>query len=431
MTICVYRKIKTIVKKAFHYREVIISTARSIYTVDMPEMEDYRMNVVSELHDQRIESRNLLVELTIGEYLNFARDIIHKNEFQRRRVYSSKTVYSLLRSDLERGCIIPPVVLALTSTLEHANPTSDDFNQYLLDNKDHLVILDGLQRTHTMIDLVDSIESSGDEIRLNEVLGKTIRAEFYVGINRLGILYRMLTLNTGQSPMSLRQQIEIMYLDYANGDLGGIDLVREAEGRRATGLEQYNFKEIVEGFNSYLDRDELPIDRADLLENIRSLEKLSSENQDQDIFLGYVTSWHSFITKIYDLCGDAEVSGEFVAEHGNPFGVNAVQVFKKAQAMTGYGASVGKLRDFGIITNGFEEIMQIVDGIEIADPVEFLETINQCLLWIKDNTKKIGNAQRAFFLFFFRGMFNSDDDSFQDPRSAAETALRKYQSQNL
>lgn len=389
------------------------------------------MRLVSDLHDRRINSRNVLVELTIGEYLSFAREIVNRNEFQRRRVSSSKTVYSLLLSDLERGCIIPPVVLALTSDLGESSPSPEDFGTFVVDNKEHLVILDGLQRTWTMIDLVSKLISSGDEAALEVVMSHTIRAEFYVGINRLGILYRMLTLNTGQSPMSLRHQIEILYLDYADSNIDGIELVREADARRITSLNQYNFREVVEGFNSYLDRDELPLERADLLENIKSLEKLSTENESADIFTSFLMSWHKFISKMYDLCGDIEVTDGFSESMGAPFGSNVVQVFKKAQAISGFGAAVGKLKDFEILKNGFSDISSKSDSIEIEDPVEFLEAINRSLLWIKNNTKKIGNAQRSYFLFFFRGIFNPDDEGFMKPLVCAETALKKFQNQNM
>ena len=111
-----------------------------------------------------------------------------------------------------------------------------------------------------------------------KLMDNMIRVEIYVGLNRLGILYRMLTLNTGQTPMSLRQQIEMLYLDYRSTSIDNIDLIRGSEGRVANGISQYNFRDVIEGFNAYLDRDELPIDKADVVENIKSLEKLSTEN---------------------------------------------------------------------------------------------------------------------------------------------------------
>ena len=64
-----------------------------------------RMVVMSKIYDNRINSCNLYVETTFGEYLSFARDIIKNNELQRKRVRASKSVCSLLKNDLKRGCL--------------------------------------------------------------------------------------------------------------------------------------------------------------------------------------------------------------------------------------------------------------------------------------------------------------------------------------
>ena len=57
---------------------------------------------------------NLYVETTFGEYLSFADKIIKNNELQRKRVKTSKSVYALLKDDLKKGCVMPPLVLAVT-----------------------------------------------------------------------------------------------------------------------------------------------------------------------------------------------------------------------------------------------------------------------------------------------------------------------------
>lgn len=388
------------------------------------------MKVVSDLYDGRINSTNLLIELTIDEYLNLARDILHKNEFQRRRVKASRTIYSLLRADLQRGCIIPPVVLALTSDLDNTRPDKEHFDTYLEMHKQHLVILDGLQRTWSMLDLIDELEYQGDDESISKLLAHKIRAEFYIGLNRIGILYRMLTLNTGQTPMSLRQQIEILYLDYADASIDGIQLVREAEDRQITRVEQYRFSDVIEGFNSYLDRNESPIDRTDLLENIQSLEKLSKENSDTDLFRGYLRAWHAFMTSMLALCGETSVSPDFQQQFGDPFGKNVQQVFKKAQALSGFGAAIGKLKDFGLIQD-FDSVVNAVQGININDAVLFMDRINRNMDWIKNNTKKIGSAQRSYFQYLFREILNRESDNYLKPEIAADAALRKYQTQNI
>lgn len=389
------------------------------------------MKPLSSLHDSRISATNILVEMTIDEYATLAVDITKKNVFQRRRVGSSKTVYSLLKQDLMRECVIPPVVLALTSASSDFNERElDTFPNHLNANKDHLVILDGLQRTYTILDLLADLHRTGDTESLSRVLGNKIRVEFYVGLNRIGILYRMLTLNTGQTPMSLRQQIEILYLDYIESGVEGIELLRETDNRPANQINQYNFKDVVEGFNAYLDRDELPIEKSDILENISSLEKLSKENQSTDLFRSYISSWHKFVEKINHSCGDARLSTEYLSTNNAPFGKNALQIFKKPQAMSGFGAAVGKMVDFKTIKD-FDDLDQIISDIDLNDPEDFLEEINNSLDWIKMNTKKIGNAQRSYFHYFFRDLINKDGDSFANPYRSASSALRKYQSQNF
>ncbi|MBT9097692.1 hypothetical protein KFZ76_08225 [Methylovulum psychrotolerans] len=368
----------------------------------------------------------MLVEMTIKEYEELVKDILTKNEFQRKRVRSSKTVYALLREDLLKQCVIPPIVLALTNQIAFDDKS---FETELTNNKDHLVILDGLQRTHTIFDLLSDIRSRNDENAINLLQNIKLRIEIYVGLNRLGILYRMLTLNTGQTPMSLRQQIEMLYMDYLNKNICGVELIKESDGRTASRSNQYNFKDIVEGFNAYLDRDELPIDKANILENIDSLEKLSKENQSSELFEKYILSLNKIIDKIDTLCKDYEISEEYIEEKGNPFGKTALQVFKKPQAYSGFGAAIGKLIDFNVLLD-IDEVHDITNEIDIESPEEFLEEINNALLFLKNNSKKIGNAQRSFFAFFFRDLLNAESDGFKDLIKSTKSALRKYQAQN-
>lgn len=340
-------------------------------------------------------------------------------------------MYSLLRNDILIGCVIPPVVLALNSEAGTANLHEDiDLENHIRENSDSLVILDGLQRTHTIIDLLSDLRKEADEQQLRRVEQSKIRVEVYIGLNRLGILYRMLTLNTGQTPMSLRQQIEILYLDYVDTTVSGVELVREAEGRTANKINQFNFKDVVEGFNAYLDRDELPIEKADILENINSLEKLSKENKSTELFEKYLEALSLLITKVSELCDGAELSQDYLDKNSSPFGKNATQIFKKPQAMSGLGAALGKLIDFEVI-GSVDEAINAISKIKIDNVDEFLEEMNNSLAWLKNNTNKIGNAQRTFFSFYFRDLLNQDADSFIDPTRASKSALRKYQSQNL
>lgn len=388
------------------------------------------MKKASVLYDSRIQSINVLVEMNISEYVEIVQDVLLKNEFQRRKVRSSKTVYALLKNDLLQECVIPPIVLALTKSIEVNNSNDAELKADLISNKDSLVILDGLQRTYTILELLSELTDSNDEENIVKLNNTKLRVEIYIGLNRLGVLYRMLTLNTGQTPMSLRQQIEMLYLDYLDIDIDGLQLIRETDETVASLINQYNFKDIIEGFNAYLDRDELPIDKADILENINSLEKLAKENQSTHLFEQYLSAVNNFIVTIVDICGDAHLSQEYIDSKSYHFGKNALQIFKKPQAISGFGAAIGKLIDFGVLQN-IQEVNALIDQLTVNDKEEFLEVINDSLLWLKDNSKKIGNAQRTFFAFFFRDLLNRDANEYLNLILACKSAVRKYQAQYM
>ncbi|THJ56750.1 hypothetical protein E9536_00015 [Burkholderia sp. LS-044] len=385
------------------------------------------MRIASKLHDGRINATNYLIEISIGDYIDLARTVLDNNEFQRKRVSSSKTIYSLLKTDAVQGCVIPPIVLALSSP-DPKELTNENLKSALEGHVDHLMILDGLQRSHSFIDIEDEFKRRGDDVGLKSYRELPIRCEIYLGINRLGILYRMLTLNTGQTPMSLRQQIEMLYLDYSKEEIAGVVLTREVDATKAKGLNAYNFKEVIEGFNCYLERNELPLERADLLENIKSLEKLSQENSGKDLFREFVASFHQFVIRVNELMDDESLDEARFGE-GTVWGKTATQVFKKQQALAGFGAAIGKLKDNDVI-EGFQDVISVLSQISIGSETQmFLAEFNKSMRWIADNAKKIGNAQRMYFQYYFRELFNPSGDGYLSLYESIPLALQKYKSQ--
>lgn len=390
------------------------------------------MNVISVLEDKRIKSVNVLVEFKIDEYLEFADALISNNPFQRKRVKSSSTVYSLLREDLKIGCIIPPVVLALgkqcpPELFENFKKDDSKLVSFIKENLPNAMILDGLQRSYNIIDAKDELVKSGDEEGKNTYLNNKLRCEFYLGIDKIGILYRMLTLNTGQTPMSIRHQIEILYSDYLVTGIEGVKLIKETEAKPPA-LGEYNFKDIIDGFTSYLLRDFLTLDRSDILENIKSLEKLSRENQGKDIFINFTQLYNNFQIKMRELSGDWFFNADSFdyALTANPFGRDINGLFNKSQVMTGLGAAVGFLKDNNL--NDFEKILND-DLPKISFPNEINIALNNLVAKLDDirqNATKIGNAQRAYFYYFFRELFNPQGDSYLNINEAIENAHKRY-----
>lgn len=380
------------------------------------------MELKSVLEDSKVSARSVLIEISIEDYLALARQILTRNQFQRKRVRGSKSVYSLLKADILAGCVMPPLVLAYTKA---GGNLEADLRASVINDSEHFVILDGLQRTYSLLDIESEV--SVEDERRAPFLARKIRCEIYEGINRIGILYRMLTLNTGQTAMSLRHQIEIMYLGYLDIDLGGVKLIREGGGN-ARQISEYNFKDVIEGFNSYIERTESPLDRGDILDNIAGLWNLAKENNDHDLFKEFILSWDRFIRKVDDfqmsLPRDADDNDDQEPDEAGKreWAFTGIQAFKRSQALAGFGAAIGLLGDEGEQLN-FNNLP--IDQIQVgAEPGEFIAALNESIAMINKRAKRIGNAQRLFFRQFFKMLFWAESGSYLDLYRSQDEAYK-------
>ncbi|HII4481709.1 TPA: hypothetical protein ACY4S0_001761 [Clostridium perfringens] len=388
------------------------------------------MKIISRIDDKKISSTNIFIEIEYKEYLSFSKKIIHNNDLQRKRVKSSKTVYSLLKDDLKDGCIIPPIVLAISDAGYSKEWSNEDVEKFINRNIEKLLILDGLQRTYTLIDAEKELKQEKDIEKIVDFEKRILRLELYVGINKFGILYRMLTLNTGQTPMSLRHQIEILYKNFADEPIEGVQIITETDNARLGDVGVYNFKDVIEGFNSYLERNELPLEKVDVLQNIKSLEKLSIENNKKDLFKDFIEIYNKLVIKLDNESNNMQVNSEVIIYEkidSTPFGKDVVKIFNKSQALTGFGAAIGKLKDFKLI-NDIYEIEKSIDCIK-GNGEQWVYSLLKNLDKIKNEAKKIGNSQRMYFQYFFRELLNKESDSYLKLEDAVENSYIKYRSQ--
>lgn len=384
------------------------------------------MEILTRDIDERIKANNILIKMSLEEYYDISREILENNEFQRKRVKSSSSVYSLLKSDLKQGCLIPTIFLALEEDTN--NLTDNEIIELIKSKKDKIVILDGLQRSYTICDLLKELKDQ--PLLIKKVKNNQIRIELYTGINKIGILYRMLTLNTGQTPMSMRHQIEIIYSDYVNQDISGIKLIREVDEITPYNKREYKFSDIIEGFSSYVTQNYLPMDKGDLLENIKSLENLTKDVNQKDIFKDFLITYNNLVIKLCQITNDWEFNnnddnmGDLKAQ---PFAKQAYKIFNKSQVMTGFGAAVGKWIKDGTIKS-FEELKNnIIPFIQCHNPTESMNIMINNLDKIRIIAKKIGNDQRFYFYNIFKFLFDKENESYLNFDKAIDNAMRNYE----
>lgn len=384
--------------------------------------------ITSVLQDDKIDAINVSLEITRREYLEVARNIKDKNEFQRKGVNRPSTVYALLINDLKSGCIIPAIVLALDKEPTQTITKDTDVNlilDFIKENVDDLKILDGLQRTNRLIDVDNDLKANPQSDTM--FYDKPLRIEIYIGINKFGILYRMLTLNTGQTPMTLRHQIEILFSHLYSDEKNEIYLMKEVDAGKPKpkkGIGRYNFSEMIEGLNAYIDGSEGTMDRFDILTYVRNLESLSKEKMNVDLFEEFILLYHIFVKKTNEQTNNwtfnaDNLSSEQVQAIGRDidsvFGEDLIQIFTKSQVITGFGAALKTLKNKNQIEDFRTLRTQIEEGVISFKNMEsgLLSMIVE-LGKIKQQGKKIGDSQRSFFRYFFEMLFDTRREYYLD-----------------
>lgn len=378
------------------------------------------MNIIH-IDDKRINARNYIIQLSLGEYYSIVENRLNDNEYQRKRVRNAGSIYDLLKQDLIKGCVMPPIVLAYCETI----PEGEDIVSVIKGNPDGLKILDGLQRSYTIRDVVMDYQSGRVPEEDGNPLDNLVRVEIYTGINKLGILYRMLTLNTGQTRMTTRHQIEIIYSDYkTNCQVPGVKLISEVDGNTPRKLGDYHFRDIIEGFTSYIQEDYLTMDRMDILDNVRDLERLAKVTKEDNPFDDFLAAYHHFVCKIHG-CFGGELKVEEMDLSSNPYAVTAIGLFNKSQSMTGFGNAVSSLKSLEVI-DSFNDVDDAIEKINERTVEDGLYRIVSCLDSLREMAKKIGNDQRLFFYRFFRRLFDREGTEFGNIDAAAEKAYNDY-----
>lgn len=393
------------------------------------------MKILSHFFDHRIEAVNVLVEVSMIEYLAIADSIINENEFQRKKVINGQ-ISKLLKEDITIGCSVPPLVLAVNKDLIEEDFIYTDYqDDQIIEkafNEKKLLILDGKQRTHVFLKLFKELETkineAGEEREsleedMESFLRNTLRIEIYVGINKLNILYRMLTLNSGQTNMSTRHLMEMLYLDYLDIPFKGIKLIPDKDNEPVSkNPNEFVFKDVLDGFTSYLDKDENTLDRSEILDNIKSAKNIRQELADKNIFEDFVITYKALIDKMIELSGgiiiDIEALKGTEYEVKSLFGKTAADIFKRSQSISGFGAAIGELKD---IRDNFDlnYVKEVVKKIKFHED-DYEKTI---LIFLKNfdtirsKSKKIGNDQRFYFRMLYKYLF--------DPESSYPNALDK------
>eukprot|EP01012_Entosiphon_sulcatum_P049635 TRINITY_DN68286_c0_g1_i1.p1 TRINITY_DN68286_c0_g1~~TRINITY_DN68286_c0_g1_i1.p1 ORF type:complete len:430 (+),score=21.82 TRINITY_DN68286_c0_g1_i1:128-1417(+) len=409
--------------------------------------EALEMHFNSVLIDKKIKGINIGLDLTIGEYLRVSESILESNPFQRRQVTSRGKPYALLRRDLIDGCVMPPIILAVTENVcrNYDEIISRALSLGSLDElikvqlheivkeafyQKDLMILDGLQRTYTIQSSLSEIKHESPE-KTGDFLNHLIRAEVYIGLSRIGILYRMLTLNTTQTPMSFRQQIEIMYHDYLDADNlpDGIKVLKEIQEKRARGAAKYKYSDVVDMYYAFTTGKPQSLDRQALVHQLAELDFIEGYKTDTEDLLHLLVCYNRFVRHLENLSDDWTFPARAARDDmpDRPFGLNIASIFQKVQPMTAFGAEAKRLLAMQKVSS-IKEICDVVDECVFGagNSAEALDDLVIIIDQVSKKAPKIGPAQRELFQFSFRYLLNPESSCYKDLSGCWLQGQEKY-----
>lgn len=200
------------------------------------------INVHDVVHDDVIKSAFALGQTTYDFAIKNMVPLIGRFEEQRKK--QNAKFYSRLKEDILKGCVMPPITLAFVSKAGSKFTTVAQAEDFLRRNIKSGYILDGMQRLNTLYAACGERNFPGS---------RTLYINIIIAEKYDFLLYRMITLNNGQKPMTPRHQIEILtqnLLDFNSFNNIVIQTEKDTEDNLVHGA--FKLVDIASAYTAYL-----------------------------------------------------------------------------------------------------------------------------------------------------------------------------------
>lgn len=165
------------------------------------------------------------------------------NRFSAQRKIQEQKFYQRLKRDILKGCLMPPLTIAFVDKNSTQFKNAHHLSEFINSNLKKGYILDGIQRLNTLNSAKD--EDSFDETR-------PLYFSVIIAPSQDKLLYRMITLNNGQRPMTPRHQIEILTQELFDFDDLNIDVQSEKERSEKIIRGAFNLGDISKAYLAFL-----------------------------------------------------------------------------------------------------------------------------------------------------------------------------------
>ena len=318
--------------------------------------------------DSRTDTYVIYALIKIKDYLDFVGEDFDEFGIQRKR--ETHKGYARLKNDIKSGAVIPPITLASKpedvknySALLRGQNTQK--LESLLNKNPKVYILDGLQRTH----IIKDIREEGFKFKDDQ----NLLLEFWFEEDMGNLIYRLIVLNSGQKPMSMRHQVELLFMtmqDKLKKDIAGLIMYNERDKLSRDSAMKFPFDRIVSGYYSFL--NESPeVNKGKLI-----TEKLDSGKVVTDhemVLLERYEEYTKYLTKYLQIDREAyRVYSKFKEFSG------AKNWLADENVVNAFFAAIGLLSDEPIfqkrIDNAIQKLLKDIKKAKVGDdPFSLLE----------------------------------------------------------
>lgn len=350
--------------------------------------------------DLRTNTQVIYATMLIDDYLELVGDDFSEFYIQRRR--ETHKAYKRLERDILEGALLPSITLAIkpdyVETIEKKIVAGEvEKIEEALAQNGIINILDGLQRTYILKDLKGSGKSFKE--------GQSLLIEFWLEKEIKHLIYRLIVLNSGQKPMSMRHQVELLFLTIKENlekEIDGLEIYLERDGNKRNKPRKYSLDRLVTAYQSFLTKN-TEVKR----ENIIAKKIIENEilDSDEDNLDDNFNNFKFYLQKYCEI--DSAMNNIYKSVEANWLAdENVMNSFFAALADFGSISNARQARIDIALKKLLEEIKRSNQG---DDPLA-LESFNEIKSGLNPKKDNVGFATRKLLFNGFKEFFREEGE---------------------
>jgi len=314
-----------------------------------------------------------------------------------------------MKNDLEKGALLPTISLCVKPELvaELQGLITTDTNKLMLrlSAPAQVNILDGLQRTYILKDL----EKGGFDFLENQ----TLLLEFWLEDRLPHLIYRIIVLNAGQKPMSMRHQIDLLFATFKKrieGKIENLELYVERDETRRRTPRKYALDKVAVAFQAFL--TQTPEIRRDNVVAQELIESDVLEASEED----FTESFDSFIRYLERYASlDDQMCRLYNSDREDRVFPSVVQLFGGDNIMSSFFAAVAQFRKNEDVAPRIERALdklqrELEEAGNEQDPFA-LVALDKALKGVNPSKSNVGFATRRLLTIGFKEYFRDEGET--------------------